>query len=80
MSYKKPRRVNNNGEVITDMNDDYPSLSDMPNGLGMALMQNKRAMDYYTSLPDAAKQQVIDRTHTIESKQEMQAYVDSLGY
>ena len=52
---------------------------DMPMGLGMALMQNKPAMDYYASLSDAGKQQIIDHTHTIQSKREMQAFVDSMG-
>ena len=52
---------------------------DIPMGLGMALMQNKPAMDYYASLSDAGKQQVIDHTHTIQSKREMQIFVESLG-
>lgn len=48
-------------------------------GLGMALMQNKAAMDYYSGLPEEAKQRIIDHTHTIQSKEEMQMFVDSLG-
>ena len=52
--------------------------SDIPMGLGMALMQNRQAMNYFSSLSDAEKQQVIDHTHTIQSKEEMQSYVDSL--
>ena len=51
--------------------------TDVPMGLGMALMQNKPAMDYFSSLSDAAKQQIIEHTHSISSKEEMQAYVDS---
>jgi len=53
--------------------------TDIPMGLGMALMQNRQAMDYFSSLSDEGKQQVIDHTHTIGSKEEMQSYVDSLG-
>jgi len=50
----------------------------IPIGLGMSLMQNKAAMDYFYSLSDAGRQQVIDHTHSIRSKEEMQSYVDSL--
>ena len=56
----------------------YPKYGDIPMGLGMALMQNKPAMDYFSSLSDSARQQIIDHTHTIQSKEEMQSYVDSL--
>jgi len=52
---------------------------DIPMGLGMALMQNKPAMEYFSALSDEAKQRVIEHTHSIESKEEMQAYVDSLA-
>ncbi|MCL2703219.1 MAG: hypothetical protein FWE91_06395 [Defluviitaleaceae bacterium] len=58
---------------------EYPHLSEIPMGLGMALMQNKAAMDYYSGLPEEAKQRIIDHTHTIQSKEEMQMFVDSLG-
>jgi len=63
-----------------DQNDQqYPNLAEMPMGLGMALMQNKTAMDYYASLSDTGKQQIIDHTHSIGSKEEMQSYVDALA-
>ena len=52
--------------------------TDMPMGLGMALMQNKPAMEYFSSLSDEAKQQIIEHTHSIRSKEEMHSYVDSL--
>jgi len=53
--------------------------TDIPMGLGMALMQNKPAMEYFSSLSDEAKQRIIEHTHSIQSKEEMQAYVDSLA-
>ena len=59
--------------------EQYPHSLDMPMGLGMALMQDKPAMDYYASLSDADKQQVIEHTHVIQSKREMQSFVDSLA-
>ena len=61
------------------MEQQYPQFNEIPMGLGMALMQNKQAMDYFSSLTDAAKQQIIEHTHTIQSKEEMQSYVDSLA-
>ena len=57
----------------------YPSLAELPIGLGMALMQNKTAMDYFASLSDDGKQRVINHTHTVQSKEEMQAFMDSLA-
>ena len=63
-----------------DQNDQqYPSIAEIPTGLGIALLQNKTAMDYYAALSDVGKQKVIDHTHTIESKEEMQSYVDALA-
>ena len=51
---------------------------DMPMGLDIALAKNEMAHDYFYALPEAAQKQIINHTHTIESKEEMQAYVDSL--
>lgn len=58
---------------------DRPYPPDMPMGLDMALSRNQRATDYFYGLPEAAQRQIIAHTHTIRSKEEMQAYVDSLG-
>ncbi|MCL2342507.1 MAG: hypothetical protein FWC62_01205 [Firmicutes bacterium] len=58
--------------------NEYPSLSEIPIGLGMALMQNKNAADYFATLSAEARQRVIDHTHSIRSREEMRAFVDSL--
>ena len=58
--------------------NEYPSLSEIPIGLGMALMRNKGAMDRFSSLSAEARQRVIDHTHSIRSREEMRAFVDSL--
>ncbi|MEG2597468.1 MAG: hypothetical protein RR977_03485 [Oscillospiraceae bacterium] len=50
----------------------------MPLGLGMALAQNGKAMDYFASLSDGKQQQIIAHTHQIVSKQEMRQYVDQM--
>ncbi|MCL2752994.1 MAG: YdeI/OmpD-associated family protein [Defluviitaleaceae bacterium] len=52
---------------------------DIPMGLDFALAQNERAKDYFYSLPEAAQKMIINRTHTINSKEEMKIYVDSLA-
>lgn len=51
---------------------------DMPMGLGMALAQNRAAMEAFAAMTPAAQQAVIEHTHQVHSKQEMQAYVASL--
>lgn len=56
----------------------YANGVDMPMGLGMALAKNINAMNYYSGLPRERQQEIIDHTHSINSKKEMQAYVDSL--
>lgn len=48
---------------------------EMPLGLGMALAQDVNAMDYFASLPDQKQQEIISRTHSIQSKQEMRELV-----
>ena len=55
-----------------------PYPPDMPMGLDIALTKNKAATDYFYSLPEAEKKRIIEHTHVIRSKEEMQAYVDSL--
>ena len=52
---------------------------DVPMGLGMALAKDLEAMSYFSSLSPAQQQAIIDRTHSIQSKQEMQQFVHSLG-
>ena len=62
-----------------DINKNKIYSTDMPMGLDFALAQNEEARDYFFSLPEAAQGLIINRTHAIDSKEEMQAYVDSLG-
>jgi transketolase len=50
----------------------------VPMGLGMALAQNIDAMTYFSSLGDREKEQVINQTHTIQSKDEMRQFVSSM--
>ena len=54
----------------------YPP--DMPMGLDIALAENKRAFDYFYSLSEAEQKRIIDGTHTIRSRADMQSYVEAL--
>lgn len=58
--------------------DNIMSREDMPLGLGMALSKNVEAMNYFSGLSNAKQNSIIEHTHSIRSKQEMQQYVNSL--
>lgn len=51
----------------------------LPMGLGMALAQDARALEYFTGLNPEEKEKVIDQTHQIQSKEQMRAFVHQLG-
>ena len=53
-------------------------IADLPMGLGMALAQNVDAMEQFASLSPDEPRQIIDQTHTINSKSEMQSFVQHL--
>lgn len=52
--------------------------NELPMGFGMALAQHPEAMERFAGLPAAEQQAIIDGTHAVRSKQEMQAYVERL--
>ncbi len=53
-------------------------LQDLPIGFGMALLQNRDSALYFDSLPEAERRRIIDKTHGINSKAEMQAFVNNI--
>ena len=55
------------------------SKIELPLGLGMALAQNESAMQKFESLTDPQKQAVINATHSVNSKREMQQLVKDLS-
>ncbi|MDF2610647.1 MAG: hypothetical protein K0R92_2121 [Lachnospiraceae bacterium] len=57
----------------------YANGSEIPIGLGMALAQNLEAMNYFSSLNNEQKQNVIEQTHSIGSKEEMQQFVSAIA-
>lgn len=52
--------------------------TEMPVGLGMALAMNPEAMQKLSSLTEKQKKEVINRTHAIASRKEMQQYVQNI--
>ena len=58
--------------------ENYVNSPDVPMGLGMALAQNRSALDAFAALSREQQEQVIAGTHDIRSKAEMQAYVQRL--
>ena len=51
---------------------------EIPIGFGMALAANSGAMQYFSSLDDNKRRQILSRAKNIESKQEMQGFVNSM--
>lgn len=53
--------------------------ADIPMGLGMALMQNEDAYLHFFTLNEKQRQQVINGTKGINSKEEMRDYVSGIS-
>jgi hypothetical protein len=60
------------------MINNYVDGQGIPLGFGMALAQNSEAMNYFASLNEQSKQDVINNCHGVQSKSEMRQYVSSL--
>ncbi|NLB35819.1 MAG: hypothetical protein GX824_00685 [Clostridiales bacterium] len=60
------------------MNDNLLNESGVPLGFGMALAQNTQAMEHFTRLPKEKRKAIVDQTKGINSKGEMQAFVDNM--
>lgn len=56
----------------------FSNLDDMPLGFGMALAQDVEAMKQFSKLPVNKQKEIISKTRNINSRQEMQAYVQQL--
>ena len=50
----------------------------MSDGFGMALAINTEAMERFAALSDSRKQEIINGTRTVKSKQEMREYVNKV--
>lgn len=65
--------------MVFIMEKNYVDGNGIPLGFGMALAQNSTAMNYFSSLTEQEKRQVIDNCHGVSSKSEMRQYVSHLG-
>ncbi|MBQ3692217.1 MAG: hypothetical protein II931_02730 [Clostridia bacterium] len=53
--------------------------TDMPMGFGMALAQNMEALNKFAQLSENQKQEIIDSTHTVNSKDDMKKLVNKIA-
>lgn len=51
----------------------------LPTGFGLALLENEQAAHVFYSLSPQEQQAILQRTHLISSKMEMQAFVNRLA-
>lgn len=54
------------------------NLKDLPLGFGMSLLQNADATMYFNSLTTDEQKRLIEKTHNVNSKNEMKAFIDTL--
>lgn len=54
-------------------------MEELPLGFGMVLAQNPQAMEYFSKQSREKQQEILAYTHSIRSRSEMHAYVQSLG-
>lgn len=52
---------------------------EMPIGFSIALALNPEAMERFAMMNETQKQEIINGTHNIKSKQEMHEYVNNLA-
>ena len=55
----------------------YTQGAELPVGFGLAL-EEYQAMDYFFSLPGQEQQHVLDHAKSIQSREEMMTYVQSI--
>ena len=53
--------------------------NNLPLGFSFALAQNPDAMKVFTNLSEAKQQEILQKSHAVSSKDEMQALVNSLS-
>jgi len=66
------------GDEYMDISSNKIYAPDMPMGFDIALAKNEAVKNYFYSLPEPVQKQIIAHTQTIQSKDDMQAYADSL--
>lgn len=54
-------------------------MNGLPIGFGLALSMNESAMDSYSRLTEAEKEEIINRARDAKTKSEMKEIVDTIG-
>ena len=67
------------GAVTMDKRN-FSNGQDIPLGLGMAMAQNPKAMEYFSKLDSNGKQRIINATHSIHSREQMHSFVDNMAH
>lgn len=65
-------------EEMEKQMENYIDNTEIPMGLSMALAQNLNALNRFASFDKETQRQIIEHTHQIHSKEEMQQYVSSI--
>ena len=52
---------------------------DLPIGFGLSLAANEKSMAAFAEMSDEQKQAVVDKSRTMQSRVDMQRFVNSLG-
>ena len=53
--------------------------TELPMGFGMALAQNMEALNKFAQLSETQKQEIIDSTHNINSKDDIKKLVNKIA-
>lgn len=53
--------------------------NDLPLGFAFALAQRPEAMQTFSNLPESQRSEILQAAHSVSSKAEMQALVDSMS-
>lgn len=52
---------------------------DMPIGFGLSLAANAKSMEAFSKMSDAQKTEVVERSRRMQTRADMEQFVDSLG-
>ncbi len=61
------------------MDRNYINCGEIPLGLSMALAQNLKAMENFSVMKQEEKDRIINGCHNVNSKEEMQEYVQKIA-
>lgn len=64
---------------MTDHKWNIGQGGDMPIGFGLSLAANAKSMEAFSKMSDAEKQKTVDRSRQMQSRAEMERFVNSLG-